>query len=96
LVEGYCDVNTATVSGTRSVPSRWEDPDGDPISVEVAVAGNYAPVQPLVCMPDACVLDVSIAPTTVCMASPVTYLPTTVTDGLASTSGSLPIRLSCP
>lgn len=96
VVEGYCDMNWGDVSGIRQVPSRWADPDGDPISVEVAPSGVYTPAQPLVCTPDACVLEVSIAPTSVCTRSVVAYLPTTVTDGLASTSGSLPIQIICP
>jgi hypothetical protein len=96
IVEGYCDMNSATISGVRQLPSRWADADGDPISVQVSSVGNYTPVQPLVCLPDACALDVSIAPTTVCLDSAVTYLPTTITDGLASTTGSLPIQVTCP
>jgi hypothetical protein len=95
VAEGYCDANSATVSGLRSLPSRWADADGDPISVAVAAVGPYTPAQPLVCTPDQCSLEISIAPTTVCVSTPVTYLPTTVTDGLASTTGSLPSRVDC-
>lgn len=93
--EGYCDVYWADISGTRSVSSRWADPDGDPIFVAVDTAGVYTPVQPLVCASDACVLVISIAPASVCSESQVTYLATTVTDGVAPTTGSLPIQLSC-
>jgi len=94
-VEGTCEAYLSTAPGTASVPYRWADPDGDPISVEAGAVGSYTPVQPLVCVPSACVLEVAIAPMTVCLQSTVTYLPTTVGDGLATASGSLPMQVTC-
>jgi hypothetical protein len=39
---------------------------------------------------------VSISQAQVCGTPPATYLPMTVSDGLAATQGSLPMQVSCP
>ncbi len=96
VVEGICDVNWAVPVPSVSVPSRWNDPDGDPISVEVSAAGSYTPEPPIVCVPAECVLDVAIGQAQVCASTAPTYLPTAVSDGLSSTTGSLPMQVTCP
>lgn len=94
-VEGLCEAYRSTAPGGTAVPSRWTDPDGDPLSVQVDAAGSYAPVQPLVCAGEACALEIAIGETLFCEATPVTYLPVTLSDGSASTAGSLPVRVAC-
>ncbi len=91
-----CLTEWATVSGTASVPAAWSDPDGDPVSVTVTPTGSYTPLQnPLVCTSADCALDVDVAPITVCTSDVATNLPTTVSDGMASAAGALPLQATC-
>lgn len=87
--------SAVALAGTSTVTGRWWDPDGDPLDVQVAAAGSITPEQPLVCVPDACALRLHLAEVAVC-GTFTTTLPTTVTDGVASASGSLPVRRGCP
>jgi hypothetical protein len=96
-VDGVCENYRSTAPGSTVVPSRWEDPDGDPFSVEVGAAGIYTPVQPPVCASEACPLEIAIDETSFCASTstPVTSLPVTLSDGAASTEGSLPVQVAC-
>lgn len=91
---GVCAVYEVTAENeVKTVPARWSDPDGDPIAVQVTAANGYTPVQPLVCEPGACDLQVNVPGTTRCEGtSPTTDLGVSVTDGLATATGVLPVR----
>jgi hypothetical protein len=92
---GECIYFSATAGPyTVTVPSRFADPDGDPIDVQVGSAGTVTPVQPLVCSPSDCALVLDIAATHVC-GTRTTTLPLTVTDGAAAVSGTLDVHWDC-
>jgi hypothetical protein len=76
------------------VPSRWEDPDGDPIEVIVGGAYGIVPAQPLVCAPGDCALALALAAGEVCGSVP-TALPTVVSDGGATATSSLTVVRRC-
>jgi hypothetical protein len=76
------------------VPSRWDDPDGDPVEVIVAGADGIAPAQPLVCAPADCALALALAAGEVC-GSVRAALPTIVSDGGATATSSLSVVRRC-
>jgi hypothetical protein len=83
-------------AGTAVVPSRWSDPDGDPLSIEVPAVDGVVPVQPLVCTPEKCDLVLSVPQVSVCGVE-TTVLEVTVTDGLVtSPKEPLEIARDCP
>ncbi|HEX9051364.1 MAG TPA: PKD domain-containing protein [Anaeromyxobacter sp.] len=81
-------------AGSSVVPSRWADPDGDPLDVHVGAEGTITPVQPLVCTPSTCALQLGLAEYKACGLF-TTALPVTITDGLDSASGTLPVERGC-
>ncbi len=94
LVDTLCESYWWNARGVEYVPARWDDPDGDPVSVTAGAAAPYTP-RPLVCTSPSCWLAIDIAQTNVCNSSPVVSLPMTVSDGLALALGALPIEVTC-
>ncbi len=80
---------------TVIVPSRFADPDGDPLDVVAQRADGIAPTQPFVCTPPACDFPLVLATWSVC-GTIETTLATTISDGAASASGSITVVRSCP
>ncbi len=80
---------------TSVVPSRWSDPDGDPLDVRAAPAGFVTPAQPLVCTPAECALSLELAAVSLVCESKTSTLATEVSDGLAGVSGALPVERAC-
>jgi len=85
---------STTPAGLSIVPSRWSDPDGDPLAIQVTANGAVTPVQPLVCTPATCALQLQLAGENVC-GSRTTIHSTTVGDGLASAAGTLSVQRLC-
>ncbi len=82
-------------AGSSLVPPRWSDPDGDPLSIQVAASGAVTPVQPLVCTPATCALQLGLGIVNVCGSTSTSH-STVITDGLASASGTLTVERRCP
>lgn len=82
--------------GTANVTSRWSDPDGDPIDVRVSFGPTVTPEQPLVCPPSACALVLEFAAAPLVCGSSTEALSMSVTDGIATVSGQLPVERDCP
>lgn len=80
---------------TSVVPSRWSDPDGDPLDVQVAPCGSVTPVQPLVCTPSECALEIVISARANVCGSFQERLSTVVSDGLESVMGALDVVREC-
>ncbi len=79
---------------TKTVPSRFADPDGDPLDVVVGSSGGVTAVQPLVCLPAACDVVLSYPQMSVCGVESAT-LPLSAGDGAATTTGSLVTEWYC-
>ena len=94
--EGCLLKETTSLAGTDTVPSRWSDPDGDPIDVRVAAGPTITPVQPLLCLPPACALTMNLVAAPGICGDIVETLTMSVTDGVDVTSGSLPVQRTCP
>jgi hypothetical protein len=95
-VSGECVVGYYTAAALTSVvPSRWSDPDGDPLDVQAASSGFVTPVQPLVCTPSQCALELAIGAMVNVCGSFEERLNTVVSDGLASITGALDVVREC-
>jgi hypothetical protein len=85
---------TAPAAST-SVPSRWSDPDGDPLEVEVGASATIQQARPLVCASDPCPLELDLAEQGGICGDTTETLSIAVTDGAASASDLLPVRREC-
>jgi hypothetical protein len=96
-VAGECLAHSSTAGAVSSiVPSRWSDPDGDPVEVSVTAASWVTPAQPLVCTPPACDLTLAVAQRTSVCGYVEATLWTVVSDGLATTpSTALVVERRC-
>jgi hypothetical protein len=93
--EGQCLAYGFAAPGIVSVvPSRWQDPDGDPLEVIVGGAEGITPAQPLVCAPADCALALAFGAGDVC-GSVRAALPTVVSDGGAAVTSSLSVVRRC-
>ncbi len=92
---GGCELQAGiSAAQTVIVPSRFDDPDGDPIDVQASSAGGVTPTQPFVCTPPACDFPLSLAEARVCGTS-TSYVPTTISDGAGSASGTIAVERNC-
>ncbi len=93
--EGCLTFEGTSPAGTKTVTSRWTDPDGDPLDVQVTGGASVTAAQPLVCTPASCSLRLDFGALPGVCGDVVETLSMTVTDGSGVASGSLPVRRSC-
>lgn len=93
--EGCVVVRSTSPAGSSAVPSRWSDPDGDPLGVDASPSATITPA-PIVCMDSSCSLPLTLAQLTSVCGDEAEVLPVTVTDGAAAATFSLTVERGCP
>jgi hypothetical protein len=79
---------------TVIVPSRFDDPDGDPIDVHASSVDGITQTEPFVCTPPDCDLTLSLADWSLCSGT-LTWVPTTISDGVGSASSTIVVDRAC-
>jgi hypothetical protein len=77
------------------VPTRWEDPDGDPLEISApVVTGPFTPALPLVCLPQECAPELTISAASVCGSLRMSMFGL-VSDGVDITTFGLFVERRC-
>lgn len=92
--EGCEAIGASAAAGSETVGVAWTDPDGDPLSITLAAGGSITPTPPFACTASGCEVPLTLAATSICEVR-TTTLPSTGTDGLATTTGSLVVERIC-